>query len=309
MVDLSVEVGGLQLKNPVMAASGTFGYGQEYSDLVDLNRLGAIVTKAITLKPRPGNPPPRIVETPAGMLNSIGLANVGVESFIRDKLPFLRGLETKIIVNIAGSSAEEYEEVTRRLEDAPGIHGYEINLSCPNVKEGGMSFGCDERFTFGVTRRIRKLTKRPLIVKLTPNVTSIGPIALAAQEAGADALSLINTLVGMAVDVETRRPKLATITGGLSGPAIKPVALAKVFEAVKSVDIPVIGVGGILTYQDALEFIMIGASAVQVGSAVFLNPLSLEEIIRGLGDWCQEKGITRIRQLIGCLKIYEFSEA
>lgn len=301
MVDLSVEVGGLQLKNPVMSASGTFGYGQEYSELVDLNQLGAIVTKAITLKPRSGNPPPRIAETPAGMLNSIGLANVGVEGFIKDKLPFLRRLETKLIVNIAGSSEGEYEEVIRRMEDVSGIHGYEINLSCPNVKEGGMAFGCDERITFRVTGRIRKLTKRPLIVKLTPNVTSIGSIALAAQEAGADALSLINTLVGMAVDVETRRPKLATITGGLSGPAIKPVALAKVFETVKSVNIPVIGAGGILTYQDALEFIMVGASAVQVGSAVFLNPLSLEEIIRGLGNWCQQKGITRISQLIGCL--------
>lgn len=303
MVDLSVRIGDLQLNNPVMMASGTCGYGEEYAEVVDLNQLGAVITKAITLKPRPGNPPPRIAETSAGMLNSIGLANVGVKKFVEDKLPFLQSLKTKVIVNVAGSSVEEYEEVVKKLEEVPGIHGYEINVSCPNVKAEGMAFGVNERLTFAITQRVRKNTSRTVIIKLTPNVTDITAIARAAEHAGADAVSLINTLVGMAVDIETHKPKLGTVTGGLSGPAIKPVALAKVYEVANAVGIPVIGVGGIVTYEDALEFIMVGAAALQVGTANFLDPRSGVKIIQGLEDYCSERGIAKISQLIGCLQV------
>lgn len=302
MVDLSVRIGDLKLKNPVMMASGTYGYGEEYASLTDLNQLGAIVTKAITLRPRRGNPPPRIAETPAGMLNSIGLANVGVERFVKDKLPFLRSLKTRIIVNVAGSTVEEYEQVVRKLEEASGIDAYEINVSCPNVKAEGMAFGVSERFTFEITRRIRKNTSRTVIVKLTPNVTDIAAIARAADQGGADALSLINTVVGMAVDIGTRKPKLATVTGGLSGPAIRPVALAKVYEVVNAVGVPVIGVGGIVTYEDALEFIVVGATAIQVGTANFVDPDCGVKIIHGLEDYCAKRGIVKIDQLIGSLQ-------
>jgi dihydroorotate dehydrogenase (NAD+) catalytic subunit len=303
MIDLSVEIGGLRLKNPVLAASGTFGYGQESADLVDLNALGGIVTKSVTLKPRAGNPPPRIVELPAGMLNSIGLANVGVEGFIKEKLPFLRSLSTTIIVNVAGGAADEFLQVVERLESEEGIDAYELNFSCPNVKEGGLEFSQDPRVTSQVTSLVRNATRRPLIVKLTPNVTRISDIARAAKESGADAVSLINTLVGMAVDIDSRRPKINTVTGGYSGPAIKPVALAKVYEVAKHVDIPIIGIGGIMNGRDALEFILTGAAAIQVGTANFIDPRSGEKIVAELTDYCQRNGLPSIRELVGALRI------
>jgi len=265
MVDLSVQIGSLKLKNPVLVASGTFGYGKESADLVNLDKLGGIVTKSVSPKPRDGNPPPRIVELPAGMLNSIGLQNVGVEAFVKEKLPFLKTVDTSLIVNIAGSTAEEFFTVVNRLESEEGIDGYELNFSCPNVKEGGLEFSQDPAVTAQVTALIRKATKRPLIIKLTPNVTRVSEIAQAAGDSGADAVSLINTLLGMSVDVESRRPKINTITAGYSGPAIKPVALAKVYEVSRNVQIPIIGIGGIMNTQDTLEFLITGATANQVG--------------------------------------------
>jgi len=303
LADLSVEIGSLRLKNPVLTASGTFGYGKEFEGFLNLNELGGIVTKSITLRPWVGHPPPRIVETPAGMLNSIGLENVGVERFVREKLPFFQSLQTAVVVSIAGTSPEEYREVIRYLEPQPGIDAYEINLSCPNVKEGGWIFGRDARQVFSLTTSLRRETQRTLIVKLTPNVSEVGPLARAAEEAGADAISLINTLIGMAVDVETRRPVLGGITGGLSGPAIKPVALAKVYEARQAVKIPVIGVGGIMNYRDVLEFLITGATAVQIGTANFVQPDITAQIIRDLESYCWDKGIARISELIGTLKV------
>jgi len=286
----------------VLVASGTFGYAQECESLMNLNRLGGIITKAITLHPRPGNPPPRIAETPAGMLNSIGLANVGVEAFISEKMPFLRTLDTAILVNVAGSTLEEYLAVVERLETAPGIDGYEINVSCPNVKQGGMQFGTAAASVQELTRELRRRTQRTLIVKLTPNVTSITEIARAVEDGGADAISLINTLRGMAVDWKTRTPKIATIFGGLSGPAIKPVALAKVFEVSRAVKLPLVGLGGIMNYEDVLEFLLVGATAIQVGTATFVNPGTAEQIVDDLTVYARENQI-KIRELIGGLKI------
>ncbi|MDZ7261287.1 MAG: dihydroorotate dehydrogenase [candidate division KSB1 bacterium] len=301
LTDLSVQIGALRLKNPILTASGTFGYGQECAGLVNLNQLGGIVTKAITLEPRDGNPPPRIVETAAGMLNSIGLANVGVDRFIKEKWPFLQSLDTAIIVNVAGSYVEEYVEVVKKLEAAEGIHGYELNVSCPNVRQGGLAIGSDRQSTFELTTKVRAITDRVVIVKLTPNVTRIADIALAAQEAGADAVSLINTLRGMAIDIKTRRPKLANVFGGLSGPAIKPVALAKVYEVYQAVTIPIIGIGGIMNYQDVLEFLLAGATAVEIGTANFINPAIGVKIIHELEKYCQTENITNLNQLIGGL--------
>ena len=286
----------------MLVASGTFGYGQECQELVDLNALGGIVTKSITLKPRPGNPPDRIVELPAGMLNSIGLANVGVEAFVRDKLPFLRTLETRIVVNVAGGTAEEFLAVVTRLEDEDGIDAYELNYSCPNVKQGGLEFSQDARVTARVTAQIRKRTSRPLITKLTPNVTRVGEIAQAAAESGADAVSLINTLVGMAIDVEAQRPKLATITGGYSGPAIKPVALAKVFEVAKNVRVPIIGIGGIAGGRDAIEFLLAGACAVQVGTANFIDPATGVRIVDEIRSYLERRGCKSVTELVGALR-------
>ncbi len=302
MIDLSVQIGFLKLKNPVLVASGTFGYGRESEDLVDLNSLGGIITKSITLKPRAGNPPPRIAELPAGMLNSIGLANVGVEVFITQKLPFLNTLDTSIIVNVAGGSAEEYLAVVQRLEAVDGIDGYELNFSCPNVKEGGLLFSQNSKIAARVTELIRKATSRPIIVKLTPNVTKISEIADAAAGSGADAVSLINTLVGMSVDIDSRRPKIHSITGGYSGPAIKPVALAKVYEVAKNVNIPIIGIGGIMNGRDALEFIITGASAIQVGTANFIDPATGEDIIRDLIHFCEKHKKNSIKEVIGILE-------
>lgn len=301
-VDLTVQIGSLKLKNPVLVASGTFGYGTEYSDLVKPSALGGIITKTITPKPRAGNPSPRIWETGYGMLNSIGLANVGVEAFIAEKLPLLRGIGTTVIVNIAGASVEEYWEVVDRIDGESGFDAYEINISCPNVKDEGMAFGSNAAVTKKIVSGIRKRTKKPIIPKMTPNVNSIATIASICEDAGADALSLINTLLGMSVDVENRRPRLATITGGYSGPPIKPVALAKLFEVRKSVSIPLIGIGGITSAQDALEFIITGASAVQVGTFNFVNPRATLEIIKGLTEYCQNHQLTRIGSLVGALK-------
>ncbi len=296
-------LGSLLLKNRVLVASGTFGYGDEAGRFTNLAALGGIVTKSISLLPRQGNAPSRIAETASGMLNSIGLANVGLENFLRDKLPLLRSIDTQIIANIAASSIEEYCAVLERLDAAEGIHGFEINVSCPNVKEGGLNFGTKRERTAEITRELRKRTRKTLIVKLTPNVTRIADFARAVQEEGADAVSLINTLVGMAVDVRTRRPKLSTITGGLSGPAIKPVALAKVYEVWKAVSIPVIGIGGIMTWEDAIEFLLVGAAAVQVGTANFVDPDAGAKIARGMEKYCEREGIADIQELVGAMRV------
>ncbi len=300
-VDLSVKLGSLQLKTPVLTASGTFGYGTEYRELLDVSQLGGIVTKTITPRPRPGNPSPRIWEVSGGMLNSIGLANVGVDAFISEKLPELSNIGTTVIVNVAGSSVEEYWEVVEKLDREKGFDAYEINISCPNVKAEGMAFGSNPEVTEKIVRGVRDRTKRPIIPKLTPNVTSISEIARACEAAGADALSLINTLVGMAIDIQSRKPQIATVTGGYSGPSIKPIALAKVFEAYKAVSIPLIGIGGISCAEDAIEFFIAGASAIQVGTATFINPQTSLEIITGIEEYCEKQEISSIRDLVGSL--------
>lgn len=300
MIDLSVKIGNLEFANPVMVASGTFGYAEEFKDFFDLNRLGAVVTKTVTPEPRPGNRPPRIVETASGMLNSIGLPNVGVEKFIKEKMPFLNSLTTRKIINVAGKTGEGFVEAVSILEDVEGIDAYELNYSCPNVKEGGLTFSASAKIAEEVTRNVRKVTARPIIVKLTPNVTSISEIGRAVENGGADALSAINTLVGMAIDVRTKKPKLSTITGGLSGPAIKPVALARVFELVNSVTIPVVAIGGISTSDDALEFLIAGATAVQVGTANFINPRAPLDVLEGLEEYCRTHNLS-VSQIIGSM--------
>lgn len=300
-VQTSFTLGNVTLKNRVLVASGTYGYGDDCLDLADVNLLGGIITKSLSLKPRAGNPPPRIVEAAAGMLNSIGLANIGVENFIRDKVPFLRTLDTAVIANVAASSIDEYCEVVRRLEGEQAIDGFEINVSCPNVKEGGLSFGTSCELTEEITRRVRATTSKPLIIKLTPNVTHISEFARAVEGAGADAVSAINTLIGMSIDASSQKPKLATVTGGLSGPAIKPVALAKVYEISRAVKIPVIGIGGIMNATDAVEFFLAGASAVQVGTANFIDPAAGIKIADGIAAYCEEKGIGDVGSLVGAL--------
>jgi len=303
---LEVEVGGIRMKNPVMTASGTFGYGEEFSPFIDLDKLGAIVLKGITLKPKRGNPPPRIIETPSGMLNAIGLQNVGVEVLINKKLPYLQKFTTPVIINISGDTLEEYVELARKLDNISqekGIAGLEINISCPNVQKGGIVWGTEAQLTYKVVNNIRKVTTLPLIVKLSPNVTDIKVIAVAAEEAGADVLSLINTLVGMAVDVSLRKPKLANISGGLSGPAIKPVALWMVWQVFQTVNIPIIGMGGIMKAEDALEFIIAGARAVSIGTANLVNPKAAIEIIKGIEAYLVENKIKDINELVGSLKI------
>jgi dihydroorotate dehydrogenase (NAD+) catalytic subunit len=287
------------MKNPVLTASGTFGYGEEYEDLIDLNRLGGIIVKGVSLKPIAGNPPPRIWETPSGMLNAIGLENPGVDVFIREKLPFLRKFDTAVIVNIFGYSLEDYVAVTERLDGAAGIAGLEVNISCPNVKAGGMVFGTDIKAASELLSSVRKATKLPLIAKLSPNVTDITEFARAAQGAGCDGISLINTLLGMAIDVRCRRPRLANWTGGLSGPAIRPVAVRMVWQTARAVSLPIIGMGGILTAEDALEFLLAGATAVAVGTANFINPEATIDVIRDLERFLVEQGIGDIRDLIG----------
>lgn len=298
-VNLRVNVGGIEMKNPVLTASGTFGFGLEYAPYVDLRALGAVTVKGITLEPRAGNPTPRLWETPAGVLNSIGLQNPGVEAFVRDYLPFLRQQGVTVIVNIAGNTAEEYAAVAGRLEKEEGIAGLEVNISCPNVKQGGLQFGTDPDMAAEVIAAVRASTSRPVIAKLSPNVTDIVAIARRVKEAGADALSLINTLLGMAIDVRTRRPALANVMGGLSGPAIKPVALRMVWQVAQAVDLPIIGMGGISNASDALEFILAGATAVAVGTANFVNPRATMEIISGLEEFCRTEGIEDINSLVG----------
>lgn len=301
--NLSVTVGNLSLKNPVMTASGTFGYGEEYADFVDINKLGAIIVKGISLKPREGNPPPRIVETPCGMLNSIGLQNIGVEVFIQEKLPFLRSFSTPVIVNILGETVDEYKTIASELGGADGISGFELNISCPNVGAGGVIFGVDPAAAYKVVEAVRKSTNLLLMVKLSPNVTDIVSIAKSVKKAGADAISLINTITSMAVDIETRRPKLGNITGGLSGPAIKPIALRMVWEVVSHVNIPVVGVGGIMDWKDTLEFLIVGARAIQVGTANFINPRATMDIIDGIEKYLIDKGIEDVNNLIGSLAL------
>jgi dihydroorotate dehydrogenase (NAD+) catalytic subunit len=301
-MNLSVNIGKLKLKNPVMTASGTFGYGEEYSEFIDLNKLGAVVVKGLSLTPKDGNPPPRIIETPAGMLNAIGLQNIGIESFVKEKMPFLRHFDTPVIVNFFGDSIDEYAEAARRLSAAEGVSGLEMNISCPNKQAGWCIFGTDPKVTFEVVSAVRKATVLTLIVKLSPNVTDIGLMAKAAVDAGADAVSLINTITGMAVDVRTRKPKLANVTGGLSGPAVKPVALRMVWEVYKAVKVPVIGMGGIMSAEDALEFILAGASAVAVGTANFINPKATISIIEGIEAFMKENGISDIGGVTGALE-------
>ena len=299
---LSVKIAGVKFSNPVLVASGTFGYGEEYSSLIDLNKLGGIITKSITLDPREGHPPPRTFETPCGMLNAIGLANVGVEKFIKEKLPYLKSLKTRIIVNVAGSTVKEYVEVVNRLNRSKGIDMLEINISCPNVKEGGIEFGSTIKSAYDCIKAVKKNSSHPIIAKLSPNVTDIVEIAKAVEEAGADAISLINTLVGMAIDTEKMRPILSNITGGLSGPAIKPVALAMVWKVAKAVSVPVIGIGGIMNTEDALEFILAGVSMIEVGTANFVDPQTSVKIVNGLSEYCKKKKIKKITDLVGKLK-------
>ena len=302
-VDLSVKIGTLTLRNPVMLASGTVGYGNEMAEFTDLNKLGAIVTKSLSLKPRKGNPPQRIVETPAGMLNAIGLANVGVEVFLKDKIPFLNQFDVPLICNIAASTIEEYVECTRILTTEETIKAFEINISCPNVREGGLLFGNDLNSVSRITEKVRAVTKKPIIIKLSPNVSYIAEFAKAAKENGADAVSAINTLVGAAFNIFTRKPKINNITGGLSGPAIKPVAIAKVLEISRQVDIPIIGIGGIMDWKDVVEFMIAGSSAVQIGTLNFIDPSAPGKIITQLEEYCTHNGIEKISSLIASYQL------
>ena len=299
---MTVKLGRLKLNNPVMTASGTFGYGEEYAGYVDLNRLGAIVVKGLSFKPRLGNSPPRIMETTGGMLNSVGLQNIGVEAFIEEKLPFLRKYKTAVVANIYGETYDEYKKVAKILNSAKGLHALEVNISCPNVKKGGLSFGCDPKIAARVTRTVKDETSLPVILKLTPNVTDIASIAESVEKAGADAISLINTITGMSVDLKTRKPHLKSITGGLSGPAIKPLALRMVWQVVQRVSVPVIGIGGIMTAEDALEFLIVGAKAVQIGTANFINPHATIEIIEGIENYLSANKIKDVNKIIGTFR-------
>ncbi len=301
--DLSVKIGSLELKNPIMLASGTVGYGNEISEFIDLNLLGAIVTKSLSLKPRKGNPPQRIVETPSGMLNAIGLANVGVEAFIKEKIPFLQKYEVPLICNIAASTFEEYVNCVDILNNEEVIKAFEINVSCPNVKEGGLIFGNDVQSVAKITELVRVKTEKPLIIKLSPNVSNISDFAKAAKDSGADAVSAINTLVGAAFDILSHKPKIQNITGGLSGPAIKPIAIAKVLEISRNVDIPIIGIGGIMDHKDVLEFIISGSSAVQIGTLNFIDPSASVKILKDLEDYCEKMEINKLLELTASYKI------
>jgi dihydroorotate dehydrogenase (NAD+) catalytic subunit len=302
-VDLSVRIGSLVLKNPLMSASGCFGYGLEYKDIVDLSSLGAVVVKGLFLKEREGHPPPRIVETPSGMLNAIGLQGIGVHRFVREKMPELRELGAVVVVNVCGVSIDEYAEVTRILSDCEGVAAIELNISCPNIKEGGIQFGCHLDSTFAVVSAVRKVTSLPLIPKLTPNVTSVSSFAKASEDAGADAVSLVNTFLAMVVDVETRRPKISNGMGGLSGPAIRPIAVRMVYECARAVRIPVIGMGGIASAQDVLEFMIAGATAVQVGTANFVDPFIWPKLLAGVEDYLRRHTIERVADLVGTVQL------
>ncbi len=301
--NLGVTLGPLKLKNPVMTASGTFGYGEEYAGLFDINLLGGIVVKGLSLKPRAGNRPPRIVETPCGMLNSIGLANMGLEAFLNRMVPWLSKLSTAVVVNVFGHTLDEYRAVAEGLKGVDTVSALEVNISCPNVECGGMVFGVDPQTAAQVTKEVLSRADKPVFVKLSPNVTDIRIMAKAVEDAGAQGISLINTLTGMAVDIRTRRPKLANVTGGLSGPAIRPVALHMVHQVVRSVQIPVIGIGGIMNYQDALEFLIVGARAVQIGTANFINPAAALDIVNDLEQYCVTHKISDINEVIGTLDL------
>ena len=302
-MDLSVTIGSLHLKNPVLAASGCFGYGVEYADVVDLSSLGAIVVKGLFLEEREGHPAPRIVETPAGMLNAIGLQGIGVRRFVDEKLPELRARNATVIVNVCGTTIDEYVEVSRILSDADGVAAIELNISCPNIKEGGIQFGCSLSGTFDVVSSVRKATRLPIIPKLTPNVTDVASFARAAEQGGADAVSLVNTFLAMVIDIESRRPKISNIVGGLSGPAIRPIAVRMVYECRQVVKIPILGMGGIVDARDALEFIIAGASAVQVGTANFVDPFIWPKLLDGLRDYLQRHSLARITDLIGTVDV------
>jgi dihydroorotate dehydrogenase (NAD+) catalytic subunit len=299
--DLAVEVGTVRLKNPVLTASGTFGYGLEFQPFLDLNALGGLVTKGLSPRPRKGNPPERIVETPAGMLNAIGLQNVGVDAFVREKLPKLRAFDTAIVANVFGETEAEYLEVCEKLDAAPGVAAIELNLSCPNTECGGMIFGNNAASLGAITRACRRATKLPLWVKLSPNVTDIRETARAAEAEGADAVTLVNTFVGMAVDVERRRPVLANVSGGLSGPAIRPLAVWMTWQVRRAVAIPIVGMGGIMTARDALEFLIAGATAVQTGTVNFVTPGSAVTVARDLASWLAAHGVASVREIVGTL--------
>ncbi len=300
-MNLSVHIGSLTLKNPLIAASGCFGYGTEYSDVIDIATLGGVAVKGLFLAEREGHPPPRIVETPAGMLNAIGLQGIGVHRFISEKMPELRARCAVVIVNICGTTLQEYVELAEILSDVEGVHALELNISCPNIKEGGITFGCSLHGTADVVSAVRKVTKLPVIPKLTPNVTDIASIAKAAEEAGADAVSLVNTFLAMAIDVETRRPRLSNIVGGLSGPAIRPIAVRMVYECRQAIRIPIIGMGGIATSADVLEFMIAGATAVQVGTANFVDPLIWPKLIGGIEGYMERHGLATLSSLTGTL--------
>jgi dihydroorotate dehydrogenase (NAD+) catalytic subunit len=301
---MTVRFAGLELANPIIAASGTFGYGIEFEEIVDLEKIGAFVTKGLSLEPMAGNQAPRIVQTAAGMLNAIGLQNIGVTEFIEKKLPLLKRYpKAQVIVNVFGNKVEDYLAVIERLNDAAGIVAYELNVSCPNVHQGGMTFGADPGALEYLVAKARKAAARPLIVKLSPNVTSIAQMAHVAALAGADALSLVNTLLGMAIDAETRQPTIRNITGGLSGPAIKPIALRMVYEAAREVQIPILGMGGIVTAEDAVEFLLAGATAVQVGTASYADPRAAERLVKDLDGWCRSHQVEKVSSLTGALKI------
>lgn len=299
---MTVDLGPLKLKNPIVTASGTFGYGTEFSPFFDLSRLGGLVVKGLSLQPRRGNEPPRIWETPSGMLNAIGLQNVGVDAFLAEKLPALRSFDTAVLANVYGERVEDYAEVCRRLDGAPGLAGIELNVSCPNTAHGGMQFGVDPATLERLVRQVRGATRLPLIVKLSPNVTDITEPARAAVAGGADILSLVNTFTGMGINAETRRPVLRNVVGGLSGPAIKPLALHMVHRVSAAVDVPIMGMGGIMSAADAVEFLLAGATAVQVGTANFVNPTTAASLVDDLGHWCAKHNVTRISDLVGSLE-------
>jgi len=302
-MDLSVRLGALILKNPLIAASGCFGYGVEYADIVDLSTLGAIVSKGLFLTEREGHPAPRIVETPSGMLNAIGLQGIGARRFVDEKLPELRARGATVIVNVCGTTLEEYVEVSRILSGAEGVAAIELNISCPNIKEGGIQFGCSLNGTFDVVSAVRKVTTLPLIPKLTPNVTDVASFARAAEDAGADAVSLVNTFLAMVLDVETRRPKISNVVGGLSGPAIRPIAVRMVYECRQAVKIPILGMGGIADARDALEFMIAGADAVQVGTANFVDPFIWPKLIAGISDYMRRHAVERVADLVGTVEL------
>ena len=303
-LDLSVNVAGIHLKNPVIAASGTFGYGVEFEDVVELSKLGGFVVKGLSVEPMIGNPPPRLWETAAGMLNAIGLQNIGARAFLEEKLPHLRQLKNIVVMtNVFGYAREDYERTIEILNEGEGIAAYELNVSCPNTAYGGIQFGSDPRSLDEVVTTVKRVARRPLIVKLSPNVTSIAQMAYVAQEAGADALSLVNTFVAMAIDPETRKPRIANVTAGLSGPAIKPIAVRMVYDAAHAVKIPVIGMGGISTAEDVIEFMLAGATAVQIGTASYWDPCATEKIVDGVEQWCKERHLTRIADLIGGMQL------